>query len=143
MSAITPELTAERYAIERAICDTAEAYAARMRATRGPRCAYITREEAAHPDYAACNNEMRGRVEQYELLTSPPEKLSAYVALDGFITTWTGHRIGRILNVGQPWRGRNYYDTIAQYRVALAGRTYTGRSGGAGMLINLRLVKSK
>lgn len=41
------------YERERAICDKAEAYARATMATRGPKCCYLTKEEAAHPDYAA------------------------------------------------------------------------------------------
>jgi hypothetical protein len=48
------------YEAERAICDKAEAYAERIMSEGGKYRlrGYLTKEEAAHPDYAACNNDM-------------------------------------------------------------------------------------
>jgi len=80
------------YLAERAICDTAAAYA---ESTMAGRRNYLTAEEAAAPVYAACSNEMRGRVEQYEILNNPPESLVAYIGADGVsVTVWTGLKLG-------------------------------------------------
>lgn len=69
------------YRAERALCDAAAAYAARIMREGGDkrRRNYMTKEEAAAPVYAACNNDMRGRVEQFELLRDMPARFSAYL----------------------------------------------------------------
>lgn len=146
-------ISAEQYAIERAICDKAAEYAERVLCEGGEsrkrHC--LTAEEMQHPDYAACNNDMQGRVEQYELLNNPPEVIFAYVGapaplrntLDSEqhagriypITVWTGHVIGNATR-GNGWR--QGYDTFHQYYARIAGREYTGRSTGPGMWIKLR-----
>jgi len=69
----------ETYRKEKAICDAAAEYARQVMVTRGKRCNYLTAEEAAAPVYAACTNEMRGRVEQYEILRDLPETIVAYI----------------------------------------------------------------
>lgn len=123
----------ETYLRERAICDKADAYARATMTKRGPHCNYLTADETEHPDYAACSNAMRGRVEQYEILTNPPERFTAYVGeRDGkrVITTWTGDLLGYV-TTSPTWKGRQLYATIA-------GRHYTGRFNGMGMWINLR-----
>lgn len=144
-------ISAEQYAIERAICDKAAEYAERVMCEGGEKRKrnYLTAEECAHADYAACNNDMRGRVEQYELLNNPPEVIFAYVGqpkgnglgCDGIIgqsypiTVWPGHVIGNATR-GNGWR--QGYDTFHQYYARIAGREYTGRSAGPGMWIKLR-----
>lgn len=140
---ITPVLTTEQYATERAICDRAQAYAdSIMRPTGGKTRNYLTAAEAAHPDYTACNNDMRGRVEQYELLTDPPERLVAYAGKVGLptvaLTTWTGDALG-IATITSSWRVRSYIgSTMHQFTARIAGREYTGRGFGDGMCLSLR-----
>ena len=63
--------TESDYQRERAICDKAAAYAEQFRQRNG--WIVIPREAALHPDYVDCDNAMRGRVEQYELLRDMPE----------------------------------------------------------------------
>ena len=132
-------IDAATYTIERAICDKATAYAHATMAARGPRCNFLTKEEAAHPDYAACDNAMRGRVEQYELLTNPPERFVAYVSSDGAsITTWAGDRLGSCW-LGSGWSVNSYVSSrMYQVHATINGRTYTGRSAGRGMYASLR-----
>lgn len=151
MSGIKPELTAERYEVERAICDKAAAYARRVMAARGPRCNYITKEEAEHPDYAACDNAMRGRVEQFELLRDLPERLSAYIGNrepNGMgverevgrsfpVTVWTGIQIGNCTLAEHSGRGR-FRPRVFQCYARIGGREYTGRTEGVGMYVNLK-----
>jgi len=136
-------IDAATYATERAICDKAHAYARATMATRGPRCNFLTAEETKHPDYAACDNAMRGRVEQYELLTTTPERFGAYVSSDGkHITTWTGDVLGTCY-LGAGWRSRSWVDS-RQYQATawINGREFTGRTFGAGMYIGLRETAS-
>lgn len=132
-------IDAATYALERAICDKAQAYARATMAARGPRCNFLTAEEAAHPDYAACDNAMRGRVEQYELLTNLPERFGAYVSSDGKnVTTWTGDILGSCY-LGAGWKHRGF-TAPRQYQATawINGREFTGRTFGSGMFIGLR-----
>lgn len=141
-------ITAEQYKIERGICDKAHAYADSLMRPGGKLVRnYITAEEAAHPDYAACDNAMRGRVEQYELLTNPPEYFGGYVGkVDGTeygskrraLTGWTGAKIGTIV-LGPSWRVNSYVGSrMYQAYATMAGREYTGRTFGEGMCVCLR-----
>lgn len=150
---ITSILTTEQYATERAICDRARAYAdSIMRPTGGKTRNYLTAEEALHPDYAACDNAMRGRVEKYEILTNPSERLLAYIGkrrANGMgvdreigasypVTTWTGDVIGSA-TVGASWRVHSYVGSrMFQFHAHIAGREYTGRGFGEGMCVSLR-----
>jgi len=113
---------------------------------------YITAEEAAHPDYAACDNAMRGRVEQYELRTNPPSIFVAYVGKpkrNGMgcdriagqtweLTTWTGDELGSA-TLGASWRGSGVFGSrMYQIYAWMSGREYTGRGFGAGCSVVLR-----
>lgn len=140
-----PILTPEQYAIERAICDKAEAYADAMRAKRGKHCNYITAEECTHPDYAACDNDMRGRVEQYEILTEMPATIVAYIGTPDTsqkwrgeypVTVWTGQEIGKAWSTSS-WRQRNW-TKVYQFHARIGRNVYTGRGQGEGMSIVLR-----
>lgn len=137
-------INAATYAIERAVCDKAEAY----RAGR----TVITAEEAKHPDYVACDNAMRGRVEQYELRTNPPETFVAYVGkakrngmgVDRIVgqsyslTTWTGDELGNA-TLCSSWSVNSYAGSrMYQIYAWMSGREYTGRGFGAGMAVVLR-----
>ncbi len=144
---IPPTLSPEQYAIERAACDAANA--AWQRITGGKRN-YITAEEAQDPAYAACDNAMRGRVEQFEILTNPPESFVAYmgepdrqatnyVACRPWpVTTWTGNRLGYARCTAK-WRVRSWTGShMHQFRAQIAEREYTGRGFGEGMCVVFR-----
>ena len=138
-----PILTPEQYAIERAICDKAEAYATATRLKRGKACNYLTAQECTHPDYAACDNDMRGRVEQYEILTEMPHTIVAYLGKQDIfgiwpVTVWTGVDIGYARETSS-WRMPNG-DKLYQFRarIGIHRNMYTGRGQGAGMSIVLR-----
>jgi hypothetical protein len=141
-------LTHEQYTIEKAICDKAAEYARATMAKRGKRCCSITAEEAAHPDYAACSNEMRGRVELYELVRDKPDHLFAYVTADErgcwSLTTWMGDVLSVDLEAGRPYRNprsSHTSETLTPIRVkTIWGDTYAGRALGAGLYIKLRKV---
>lgn len=144
-------ISAEQYAIECAICDKAAEYAERVMCEGGDKRKrnYLTAEEMQHPDYAACSNDMRGRVEQFELLRDAPEVIFAYVGRpkgNGMdcdrqvgqsypITVWTGHVIGTATRGAARRQG---YATFNQYYARIAGREYTGRGAGPGMWIRLK-----
>lgn len=126
------------YERERAICDKAEAYARATMATRGPKCCYLTKEEAAHPDYAACDNAMRGRVERFEIFRDKPARLYAYLNSDcTAVTTWPGDNLGSA--------SVEHYRTAGGKRrvrieTTIAGARYKGFGEGAGMFCKLRRV---
>lgn len=139
---MTPELTPELYAAECAIRARADAWFEAHARTEPDGWRSLSAEDAAHPDYAACNNDMRGRLEQFEILTNPPENIAAYLAKtqDGTlrVCTWTGHALGTARAVST-WRVQSAYgSTMSQYVARIAGREYTGRGFGEGMFIRLR-----
>lgn len=142
-----PRLTPEQYAIERAICDKAEATLRALWPGRAKGGA-IPDAVTAHPDWKACDNAMRGRVEQYELLSDPPRDLFAYIgepdcytnhrgAQPYPVTVWTGLPIGRAF-VTSRWPVGGFTSShMHQYRATVAGREYTGRGPGVGMYVRL------
>lgn len=127
-------ISKRRYNRLRAIVDTAQAYWKANASFSRSGASSMSAELCAHPDYARCTNEMRGLVQQYEVLRDLPERISAYVS-GGFVTTWTGHRIGRAFVTSS---FRQNYTTVFQYSADIGGRKYTGRGHGEGMLVNLR-----
>ena len=111
----------------------------------------VPKSVSTHPDYLACNNEIRGKVEQYEILTDTPETIFAYIGApmgngmgcDGFVgqsypvTVWTGEKIGNATK-GATWRVGNYGDELSQFYARINGREFTGRGQGQGMCIILK-----
>lgn len=124
------------YERERAICDKAEAYAEQFRQKNGG--IVIPQEAAAHPDYAACDNAMRGRVERFEIFRDKPARLYAYLNSDcTAVTTWPGDNLGSA--------SVEHYRTAGGKRrvrieTTIAGARYKGFGEGAGMFCNLRRV---
>jgi len=78
------------------------------------------------------DNAMRSAVEVYEINTEKPEKLFVYVAPDkianagafGFVTTWTGERLGRY-EVRNKWRD-NFGGERQSIRACIGGVMYAG-----------------
>lgn len=128
------------YQRERAICDKAEAYA---RATMAGKRNYLTAEECAHPDYAECNNDMRGRVEAYELTRDKPDAFCAYVTGNPEVTTWPGNVLGRIAFRGN-WSGASF--GRAKWRQVIFrsvwGKVYYGREYNTMQLVRFRAYKN-
>lgn len=141
-----PVISAEQYAIERAICDKAQEYWKNNATYSKSGWSSLPAELAAHPDYTACDNAMRGRVEQYEILRDLPDVILAYIGeprgngigLSYPVTVWTGLEIGTATR-GAKWRVNSCIGThMAQFYARIGGREYTGRGFGAGMCIKLR-----
>lgn len=147
-------ISRETYELEREVCNRANAYAERIMCEGGDKRKrnYLTAEETKHPDYAACDNDMRGRVEQYEILRDLPEMIFAYIGegkkngmgcdrLRGQsypVTVWTGHPIGNA-TLGSKWRIDSYMSShMYQWYARIGGREYTGRGPGVGMYVRLR-----
>ena len=147
-------LTPETYAAERAICDKANAYAAQFIQPNG--WTIIPAKAAGHPDYAACDNAMRSRVELFELNRDRPERFSAYLQPSNReqvdqtnlvayrhrnVTTWTGDKLGWVTHTGAYHRN-NFGGRWRQVTVrTIWGQTYTGREYDSRQLVNLRRVK--
>lgn len=141
------------YERERAIIDRASAYAEKvMREGRETRQRnWLSKDEAAAPEYAACNNAMRGRVEQFEILRDLPERFSAYLeygVADGIATrlnvqTWQGDKLGiaTVSSVGRPhWR----FGHQQRYsRAIIGGKEYSWQGQGAGMVAHFRKLKGQ
>lgn len=129
-------MTHEEYIAARAICDKANAYAEQFRQKNG--WIVIPADAANHPDYAACNNDLRGRVEQYEILRDMPEKVYAYLSSDeSRVTVWTGLEIGKVTRITGRWNRGN----MVSFRARIAGVEYVGRGQGAGMYCSMRKAK--
>jgi len=161
---IPADYTEADYRHERAICDKAHKFMERNSELTPSGGYCLSADKAKHTDYVACNNEMRGRVEQWEILHNPPEKLSAYVGDIGReerertnlvncrqhpLIIWTGAQIGTC-HLTKKWRVQSYFGReMHQISARIAGvdgivREYTGRGFGVGMLVNLReTAKSK
>lgn len=147
-------IDAATYSHERAICDKATAYwEANATYSRGG-WSSLSVELASHPDYAACDNAMRGRVDQYETLANPKSELTAYIgsnAPNGMgidrefgrtypLQVWTGLAIG-YATLGRPYyiRGTKVHRVYAWIRGKDGvEREYTGVGQGVGMAVNLR-----
>lgn len=137
------------YVRERAICDAAHAYARETMAKRGKRCNWLSAEEAAAPVYAACDNSMRGRVEQFELLRDLPDRFAAYLetgASDGIgarlsVQVWTGDRLGVATVHTIAKRGNQYGERQRYGRALIGGKLYAWQGQGAGMYALFRAIK--
>ena len=136
---MTAIATHEQYTTEKAICDKANTYwKAHATFSRGG-CSSMSKELSAHPDYAACDNDMRGRIEQYELSRDKPEAFTAYVASEGgFATVWTGLIIGHQVRVSATKRRGWQSGKVYRYTFkTIWGDTYAGY-GQPGCCINLK-----
>jgi hypothetical protein len=130
------------YKRERALVDTANAYwKANASYSRGG-FSSMSAELCAHPDYAAVDNDMRARVERYELLRDLPDKFTAYTNSDQTcVTLWNGSPLGS-LQIFNSWRS-NFGDARYSGRVKIGGATYSVLSFGGGMYCRLRKIKGK
>lgn len=145
------KLSAAEYAAKRATIDAAQ----RMTEKMWPewrKGGVVPAELCATAEYKAATNEVRGEVEQYELLRDLPETIVAYVGKgkgNGMgcdrvlgqtypVTVWTGLELGNATK-GASWRVNSYMGThMHQFYARIGGREYTGRSMGEGMCIVLR-----
>lgn len=132
-------MTESEYIVARAICDKANAYADSIMRPNGKYLRnWISADEAKNPDYANCTNELRGKVDQFELLRDMPEKFGAYLSSDEkAVTVWTGLPLGRVTCITGRWnRGQ-----MVSFRANIAGVEYIGRGQGAGMYCSMRKAK--
>lgn len=133
-------IDAATYERERALCDKAAAYAEQFRQRNG--WIVIPADAAAHPDYAAAGNDMRGRVEQFELLRDLPDSFCAY-ASEGQVSVWTGLPLGRL-----EWRSSRpnsgYVSSRYYYgRAWVGGREYSVQGNGDGMMCRMKAIKGR
>lgn len=143
------EYTQADYERERAICDKAIAYAQQFRQPNG--WIVIPNDAAMHPDHAACDNAMRGRVERFELLRDMPDKFTAYLENDKpdgigarlVVTCWPGDPLG--FAVVRSIKARRGYTSNKQCygRAMINGREYAWQGPGAGMYAHFRAIKGK
>lgn len=141
----------EQYKTERAICDTARDYAESVMCEGGVlrKRNYLTKEEASAPAYAVCNNEMRGRVEQFEILRDMPERFIAYLETGKpdnagarlAVGVWVGDSLGYAVvhtvgaRRGVEGRGQRFG------RAKIGGVEYSWQGPGAGMYAIFRKIK--
>lgn len=129
------------YEHERAICDKAKAYWKANATFSKSGWSSMSAELSAHPDYAVCTNEMRGRVERFEIFRDKPNRIFAYLSHDlKNVNTWTGDNLGTV-SMGTPYRS-NFGDMRYPFQTVIAGKRYAGTGyGGADMYCRLRAMK--
>lgn len=145
-------ISQEQYQYEKAIYNKAEEFWKTHATFKGSGWSSLSTAFQAHPDYTACTNEIRGRIEQYEVLTTLPDKLVAYIGMascNGMgvdrligqtypVTTWAGDTLG-FATRGTPWRVRSYSGShMAMFYARIGKKEYLGRGFGESMSINLR-----
>jgi len=89
-------------------------------------------------------NAMRSRLEIHHFKTEKPRSFYAYQKLDKrLITTWTGDKLGDIVQMGPEYRS-NMGDKRVPIRVhGINGITYSGTAYvGAGDYVRLQQVKN-
>lgn len=130
------------YQRERAICDKANAYWQANASFSRNGASSVSRELTQHPDYAACDNAMRGRVEKFELLRDMPERFTAYLSSDmRRITVWTGDELGPV-HIFNEWTS-NFGDKRQAGTATIGNAQYSVLAFGAGMYCHLRKLKAK
>lgn len=145
-------LTPTEYLEARAICDKAAAYWATNATFSRGGWSYLSADLATHPDYAACTNDTRGNVEEYELHRDKPARFSAYVLestreqVDATniiacrrrdVTLWPGQKIGFVTHTGA-WHRNNFGGRWRAITVQTAwGDVYHGREYDSRQLVNL------
>lgn len=131
----------ETYEAERAICDRANAYWKANATFSRNGGSTMSAELSSHPDYAACDNAMRGRVERFEIFRDRPDKIFAYLSSDcASVINWTGDLLGTV-SMGRKYRS-NFGDWRYPFQTVIAGRKYSGIGyGGGGMYCRLRAIK--
>ncbi len=133
--------TESDYDREKAICEKAEQYF-------NAYCSYdkggwrsLSAELAKHSDYTSCDNDMRGRIEAFELIRDKPERFSAYVTDKPEIMTFPGNILGTITYRGK-W---NYGGFNCKWRQivmrSIWGKVYYGREYNTMQLIRFRAYK--
>jgi len=136
-------MTEHEYLAARAICDKATAYWQANATFSKDGWSSLDAAKAAHPDYAACSNELRGMVEQHELFRDKPARFSAYVSSDEqTVTCWPGNALGKVTSRTLTKRRSDWQGKVYSYRARTSwGKVYQGY-GAAGCLINLREARS-
>lgn len=142
---IQPQIDAATYERERALVDAADTVFRRRAPDVWRKGGTIPESVTSSPERQAVDNAMRGRVEQFDILTNPPAALVVYVGdrVEGnpsrrWLTTWTGDRVGTCY-LGSGWRVNSFVgDRMYQAHARIAGRDYTGRTFGDGMSVVLR-----
>ncbi len=143
----------KQYKRERLLLDRADALIKSDVATSG-QSAHIL----SHPDCLIVDNDMRGRVAQYELYHNTPESFVAYIGSaepNGMgvdrqvgrtwpVTTWTGLPIGNATETAK-WPVQSFVGShMRQYHAIINGREFTGRGFGTGMAVVFKeTAKSK
>lgn len=151
-------IDATTYETLRAICDKADAYWKANATFDRSGWSSMSAEKAAHPDYAACTNDMRGLVEVFELNRDKPEKFSAYVqeltreqrdatnlaaCRNRGLTGWTGETLGTVTYTG-PWHRDNFGGKWRAIDVqTIWGDRYHGREYHSRQLVNLTRSRAK
>lgn len=137
-------LSASEYQTARTICDKAEEVL-RAKWPAWAKGGAIPQEVTSDPAWQACTNELRGAVEQFEILRDMPNRIFAYLDSDmRQITVWTGKPIGKVTRVTGQWRINSFLSGhMFAFRATINGVAYYGRGMGGGMYCRLYRCKGK
>ncbi len=112
---------------------------------------YVAIGETVDPDFAICDNTMRGRVEQFEILRDLPDRFTAYLANDYSdhvgalipVMVWTGDRLGTafVRSIGK--RANMFGERQRYGRATVKGVEYSWQGPGAGMYAHFRKMKAR
>lgn len=146
------EYTPAQYRKERALVDADWQWTKAAMAENGPRANYVSAEQSKRKPkrLQQVDNDMRGRVEQFELLRDLPDSFCAYLENgkpDGIgarlnVTCWPGNPLGvavvhTVAKRGNMWGERQRYG-----RATIGGKVYRWQGRGAGIYATFRAVKS-
>lgn len=140
-----------QYRKERALVDAEWQWTKAAMAENGPRANYVSAEQSKRKPkrLQQVDNEMRGRVEQFELLRDLPDRFTAYLESDKpdgegsrlAVTCWPGNPLGFAV-VHTVARRRSWVSDAQRYgRAWINGRQYAWQGPGAGMYAHFRAVK--
>lgn len=144
------DYTPAQYRKERALVTAEWEWTRAAMAANGPRANYVTAEQSkAKPKRLRCvDNDMRGRVEQFEILRDLPESFCAYLDCgpDGIgarlaVTCWPGNPLGYAVVHTVAKRGNQWGERQRYGRAVIGGKVYRWQGQGAGMFARFRAVK--
>jgi hypothetical protein len=133
-----PQIDESTYREERRLCDLDQEWSRQFIQPNG--WTVIPADAKRPAEIAGVDNDMRGRVEQYELLNEKPDRVFCYVRVkpnegtagrsaifagqELTLTVWTGLEIGRG-RIFRVWTD-NFGGRRAAFRATIGGRKYSG-----------------
>lgn len=137
--------TESDYLRDKAIVDRANAYWQSHATFARNGWSSMSADLASHPDWAACDNGTRGRVESFELARDKPDRFAAYVTNKPDVALWPGNVIGTITYRGH-WNTSGFGHSTKWRQVVFRsawGMEYHGREYNTMQLVRFRAYKAR